>query len=468
MASRSDQLHSHQFSLQRAVGALAMRDPEPVSSPMRRIGGALFASVMIAVLAVAAVGVYGVLRPGIGKAWRDGRAMIIEKETGARYVYTNNLLHPVLNHTSALLIVGSPEAVSVSRSDLIGVPRGTPVGIPGAPDPLPGPDQLVRDPWTLCSRPAVAPAGGSASGVESVLRVGGAPTGDRLTGSAGMLAVDPVGTLHLLWNNRRFALARPDLVLTAFLWERASATPVSAALLNSVPAGPDLGRISAPRNDKASALAGFEVGEVFVVADPSGNRLYGVALENGVAGVTAVQAGILVADNANSTGRIKELSQGAYAAATKGNSLVPTGDNAPPADIPVQTRPPAMGGVCATFAAGNPLPDVVVAASVPPATGEVRTQVAAAALSQPVDYIAVPPGRGVVVESLASPGSPAGSLAVVSDLGLRFAIPSLDVLAKLGYKDVAPQRFPASLVALVPSGRALDPYLASLPATSAA
>jgi type VII secretion protein EccB len=444
-----------------------MRDPDPVSSPMRRIGGALFASAMIAVLAVAAVGVYGVLRPGIGKAWRDGRAVIIEKETGARYVYTDNLLHPVLNHTSALLIVGSPESVTVSRSELIGVPRGTPVGIPGAPDPLPGPDQLVRDPWTLCSRPAAALDGGSARGVESVLRVGGAPTGDRLTGGAGILAVDPLGTLHLLWNNRRFVLAQPDLVLTAFLWERASATPVSAALLNAVPAGPDLGRITAPRMDTASALADFRVGEVFVVTDPSGNRLYGVALENGVAGVTAVQAGILVADNANRTGRIKDLSQAAYAAATKGDSLISPGDNAPPADIPIQTRPPVMGGVCATFASDNPLPDVVVAASVPPATGEVHTQGAAGALIRPVEYVAVPPGRGAVVESLASPGSPSGSLAVISDLGLRFPIPALDVLAKLGYKDVAPQRFPASLVALLPPGRALDPHVASLPATSA-
>jgi hypothetical protein len=64
MASRSDQLHSHQFTLQRVVGALAMRDPDPVSSPMRRIGGALFASVMVATLAVAAVGVYGVPASG--------------------------------------------------------------------------------------------------------------------------------------------------------------------------------------------------------------------------------------------------------------------------------------------------------------------------------------------------------------------------------------------------------------------
>lgn len=468
MASRSDQLHSHQFMLQRAVGALAMRDPDPVSSPMRRIGGALFASVMIAVLAVAAVGVYGVLRPGTGDAWRDGRAMIIEKETGARYVYRDNVLFPVLNYTSAVLILGTSDPVTVSRSALEGVPRGTPMGIPGAPDPLPGAQQLVREPWRLCSRPAPAPAGGSARGVESVLRVGGAPGGEKLAGGGSVLAVDPIGNLHLIWNGRRFALTDPGLVLDAFLWPRSSATLVSPALLNAVPAGPDLGAVNAPRSDKASAVPGFNVGEVFVVADPSGNRLYGIALENGVAGVTAVQAAILVADRANSTGRIKELSQGAYASATKQTSLVPQGDNAHPADVPTQVSPGEQGGVCATFTSSNPVPDIAVVASVTPAPGEVRAPRTSGDLTKPVDYVAVPPGRGVVVESLASAGSPAGSLAVISDLGLRFAVPSVEVLGTLGYESVAPQRFPASLVALVPSGRALDPAAAALPATAAA
>ena len=66
MATRTDQLHSHQFMLQRVVGALAMRDPDPVSSPLRRIGGALLASVLVAALALAAVGVYGAAAPGGG------------------------------------------------------------------------------------------------------------------------------------------------------------------------------------------------------------------------------------------------------------------------------------------------------------------------------------------------------------------------------------------------------------------
>jgi hypothetical protein len=158
MASRSDQLHSHQFMLQRVVGALAMRDPDPASSPMRRIGGALFAGIMVAVLAVAAVGVYGVLRPAPGNAWRAGDALVIEEETGARFVYRAGVLHPVLNDSSALLVLGAaaPVRARVARSALVGVPRGPAVGIAGAPDLLASPDELITAGWTLCSRPATA------------------------------------------------------------------------------------------------------------------------------------------------------------------------------------------------------------------------------------------------------------------------------------------------------------------------
>lgn len=461
MASRSDQLHSHQFSLQRAIGALAMRDPDPVASPLRRIGGALFASVMIAVLAVAAVGVYGLLRPSAGEAWREGRATIIEKETGARYVYVEGVLYPVLNYTSAILLLGTTDTVPVARAELVGVPRGTPVGIPGAPDPLPGREQLVADPWTLCSRPSTE----DTDGTESVLRVGWVPGGPPLD-QAGVLAVDPTGGFHLLWNNRRFALADHQAVLAAFTWAESSAIGVSAALLNVIPAGPDLGPVATVRGDDDSAVPGLSVGEVFVVTNPDGNRLYGVALEDGVSTVTAVQAALLVVDNANGGDPVRELSPADYAAAPQLASLIPTGDDAPPPNTPTQTAPGENGGLCATFTSDGELPSLAAVDVLTPITGEAPAASDPAAAAPSADYVAVPPGRAAVVESLASPGTGAGSLAVVADLGQRFAVPSVDVLGMLGYSGVTPQRLPAALVALVPAGRALDPAAAGLPATA--
>jgi hypothetical protein len=64
MASKKDQLQSYQFLVQRFVSALVMRETDPAQMPFRRLAGAAFASVMVAVLALAGVGIYGLLRPG--------------------------------------------------------------------------------------------------------------------------------------------------------------------------------------------------------------------------------------------------------------------------------------------------------------------------------------------------------------------------------------------------------------------
>src|SRR5215475_14539605 len=170
-----------------------MRDPDPAASPLRRIGGSLVASVLVAALAVAAVGVYGVLRPGGSTSWRTGNAVIVEEETGARFVYRDGVLHPVLNYSSAVLVLGqpSPPRVRVSRSSLAGVARGPVLGIAGAPDALPAAADLLTQAWTLCSRPAADRSSAAPDpALESVLLVGSAVAG-RALDNAGVLAADP-------------------------------------------------------------------------------------------------------------------------------------------------------------------------------------------------------------------------------------------------------------------------------------
>jgi hypothetical protein len=177
-----------------------------------------------------------------------------------------------------------------------------------------------------------------------------------------------------------------------------------------------------------------------------------------------VQAALLVADNANGGDPVREISPADYAAAPKLPDLVPTGDDAPPAHTPVQVSPGERGAVCATFTPGTAQPMLSIVDSLPAVAGEFAVTPDPDAVGLVADYIAVPPGRGVLVESLPSPTAPSGSLAVVSDLGQRFAVPSTDVLGVLGYGAVPPQRLPASLVSLVPAGPALDPAAAGRPA----
>src|SRR2546423_6778409 len=115
MPSRQDQLHSHQFSVQRVVSALVMRDTDPVRSPFRRIAGATLAGILLAAVSLGAVAVYGVLLPGGGTDWRDDNAVIVERESGARYVFTGGGPHPVPNQTAAPLVIWADKGRPVHR-----------------------------------------------------------------------------------------------------------------------------------------------------------------------------------------------------------------------------------------------------------------------------------------------------------------------------------------------------------------
>src|SRR5689334_1056439 len=103
MASRRDQLQSYQFLTQRVISAFVMRETDPAQSPLRRGIGAVFAGLMIAVMVGAGFGVYGLLTKIGSNNWKANGAIVVEKETGATYVYNGGELHPMLNFTSALL-----------------------------------------------------------------------------------------------------------------------------------------------------------------------------------------------------------------------------------------------------------------------------------------------------------------------------------------------------------------------------
>src|SRR5205823_8000537 len=100
--------------------------------------------------AVAAV--IGLIFPAAGSGWQKPGVLIVEKETGTRYLYVSGRLHPVLNLASVrLLTQGQPTVESVSSRALAGLPHGTPLGIPGAPDSLPDPARLLSAGWLICA-----------------------------------------------------------------------------------------------------------------------------------------------------------------------------------------------------------------------------------------------------------------------------------------------------------------------------
>ncbi|MFI7078416.1 type VII secretion protein EccB [Micromonospora sp. NPDC049903] len=456
MPSRQDQLHSYQFTLQRVVAALVMRETDPVQSPMRRLAGAALASVLVAVVGLGAFALYGLFTGG-GATWRDTAAVIVEKESGARFVYRDQRLHPVHNYASALLIVGAdrPRTVLVSRRSLDGVPRGVPLGIGDAPDSLPDTGRLTTAPWTVCSSVATPAA---PERPRSVLVIGAGADGGRPLGAYALLLRAPDGALHLLWQQRRHLVRDTDRVLAALAVTRARAVPVAAALLNAVPAGVDLKPLEIPGlGDRSARVAGARIGDVMVVRNPGGRRQYAVVLRDGLAGITELQAALLLAR----TGQREpdQVSLGRFAALPQLDDLAPTGPGAPPEEPPRLATGDAPT-LCARVGddtgpvelhLGVDLPEPAVASHRP--TGQVA------------DQVLVEPGRGAVVESVAAPGATGGAISLVTDLGRRYVLADAAVAAMLGYGEVRPVRLPAGVVDLIPAGAPLDPEAARQAAT---
>jgi type VII secretion protein EccB len=468
MPSRQDQLHSYQFSVQRVVAALVMRDTDPAQSPFRRVAGATMAGAVFATLALAGAAVIG-LRAGGPGDWRTEGKVIIEKESGARYVYYkgDGKLHPVLNYASALLIAGGdhPDVEMVSRSALASAQRGTPMGIPGAPDSLPDPKGLLRAPWTLCS-----PAGGAdaadPAAPRSLLVLGSAAKGGRAlvpTGAAnaadGMLLSTPDGRRYLVYDNKRYRLVEPDTVLRAFAWSTTRTLQVSPAVVNALPAGPDMRLLSIPgRGGRSPAVPGAKIGQVYSFM-VSGVTQHAVVLADGLADITEAQAALLAVDPDTPPGPNPDgssLKPPDYQSATRSKAGL---TQAPP----FATRPEireATNSVCVSVHGEKGADEVRLDASLPDSIAPTATAARTARGALLADLVSVPPGRGALVEAVAAPGDPSGALSIVTDLGVRYPLASRDLAAKLGYRGVSPLRMPAEIVSLLPSGPALDPAAA--------
>ncbi|MFF5180482.1 type VII secretion protein EccB [Micromonospora sp. NPDC000316] len=451
MPSRQDQLHSYQFSVQRAVAALVMRETDPAQSPFRRLAGAGLASLLVAAIGLGGSALYGLFAGG-GKGWRDPGAVIVEKESGARFVYRDQKLHPVLNYASALLIVGADQSktVLVSRRSIDGVPRGLPLGIADAPDSLPAAGRLATAPWTVCSSSA------SADGPRSALLIGTEPAGGQPLGDDALLLRHPDGGLHLVWHQRRYLVRDPSRVLAALATTRARAVPVAPALLNSLPAGVDLAPLALPDAGRpATGVPGATIGQVYLVRNSGGGRQYAVALDDGLAGITELQAGLLLARTGQ--GEPEPMTLGRFAALPTMPDLAPSGPTAPP-PAPPRLAAADDAAVCTRVGDDSGPGEVRWGVHLPDLAAVPRTAQAGGAVL--ADHVVVEPGRGAVVEAAAAPGASGGAVSVVTDLGRRYVLADRDVLTMLGYRDVRPVRLPAGLVSLVPAGAALDPAAA--------
>lgn len=455
MRSRREQVQAHRFVTRRIVAALMFGEPEAPEPPMRRLILSVVGSVLVAAIVFAGIGIYGLLFPG-GRNPAEN-TLVIERETGAKFVYVQGRLHPVLNFTSARLILGNanPPVEMMSARSLLNVPRGRTVGIPNAPDTLPPRSDLVGLPWSVCTAQRSA---GSSDAATHVF-VGEVPAGGAALGDRGLLVSTGVDQTYLLWHGHRLRV-RGNTVLAALEWASIGPVTVGEAFLNAVPPGPDLAPATVAGAGRSSGrtIAGRQaiVGDVY----RAGRQAY-LLHSDGLSPVGETMSRLLLAGGRPAI----EISAQDTGAALSQTRVEPPGY---PDAVPELVRTPKPNMACAGYlgAATGSTPNIVLEThdrvagtfSLPP------DQTASPGSDGVVtaDRVTLPGGHAAVVRALQDNGS--GLVYVVTDQGFKHPLPlekTDQILSSLGFAGFAPVGVPASILALIPTAPALDPEAAT-------
>ena len=157
MATKKDLVEAYSFSRRRLVtafvsGAPGGREVEPARPGRMIVGG-----IALAVLLVAGAAVAGALSDRADVDW-DNPGLVTD-DSGALYIILDEkdsggepVLRPVINVTSAQLILGSDEpAKNVPTEEIADRGKGSPIGILGAPATVPPAGELINSGWTACT-----------------------------------------------------------------------------------------------------------------------------------------------------------------------------------------------------------------------------------------------------------------------------------------------------------------------------
>ncbi|MFD6531017.1 type VII secretion protein EccB [Streptomyces sp. NPDC060184] len=478
MQSRRDQVMAHQFLVSRLTSGLLRANPDVVEPPTRRTNRGMTYGAIISVVVAGGFLLFGLVQPGGNTGWQSGNALIVEKETGTRYVYDGRL-HTVLNYPSARLLLGADmTTVSVSVGSLGSARHGSEVGIPGAPDSLPTQDSLNARPWQVCAATTKTDSG--AVRPLTVLAVDSVQDGTGVREGEAVLVKGPDGTSYLLWRDNRFKVSGGPTALAALGYGGADATSVSAAFLDAVPAGPDLAAPPVPDlGGNGPELDGraTRIGQVFTAETPGSDKRYYVLGDDGLIPVTPTQAALDLGDpqtkaKAYQGSAAKET---VLSAQTLGGALAPSGSATGAAVREAASRlpsePPALLGMDGTTGVCVGLdPRGTEAISVTMSLVSAKTIVeealpplkALAPACLPIDGIAVAPGTGSLVRALNSTGGGTGTTTyLVTDSGVKYRVPSVTAAKDLGYDLSAADGLPAPLLNMLPTGPDLSPEAAA-------
>lgn len=437
MATKKDLVEAQSFAKRRlttafVAGAPGGREVEP-NNPLKAIIGGVALSVVLILGSLA----FGWFKSSLPDDWGNDR-LVIAKQSGARYVSIKKVLHPVINTTSARLLIPANnfKVITVDDEKLASATRGATLGILGAPDSLTPADQLVNSGWVSC-----AGVGGTVG-----TAIGPSITSTPATDQA--VVVTNEGQTWVVSAGRRHPVpeAQVSAVLIALALDREQPREVPAKWLNLFAAAPALSAVQIPDLGKPmpDLPPGASVGSVLVVGSGEQTRRYLV----------------------NPAGHIEPLPEVAHALYRLGSGSGAQDISVQPAQVsflkvdtqqltpttwPSTIPAPVEAAPCATLVTtSGKAPTVLLSTSddvKPPPTGS-RTK--------------VDNGHGSLVRAVGAGGTTTGPVFAIDQTATAYAIPggSPEILARLGYRADQVTAVQAEWMELFSPGPALDPAAA--------
>ncbi|MFC3499553.1 type VII secretion protein EccB [Micromonospora krabiensis] len=462
MQSRRDQVQAQTYVLGRLTAALIAAEPDGLENPNRRMVVGTIAGTMVAALVFVGAILFGYFLPGGATKWREPGVLVVEKETGTRYVYDRGLLRPVLNYASArLLFDGEPPVVSVSRESLRGVAHGQPVGIVGAPDALPTRTAVNQQVWTVCAA-ETADLTGTVNTVTTmrIEQPGDTARGDRPLDGNQAILVSSKGQSFIVWRGQRLRLT--ETWLARVLGYDRDPLPVESNWLESVPQGGDLAPPDVPGRGGPGPLVDGRrtvIGELFVARTPGAPERRFLLERDGLAELNPMAYAIVAGDPA--TAKVygnrpvlpRELTPAALVTLPVAGQ--PAWTVTLPTAPPTLATPPEGSAWCVRHSMADGTVELTADPAAPAATddadgtGVTRTSASA-------QVVTVQPGVGGLVQAGRTDQAAGPVYYLVTDAGIKYPVGSPTVATRLGFPVGTASPVPRQLLELLPTGSLLD------------
>lgn len=293
------QVSGWRFLLRRVEHAIVRRDTRMFDDPLQFYSRAVSVGVIIAVAVCLGAALLAYFKP-LGKRGND--TLLVDRGTNQLYVVLpgSGQLRPVYNLTSARLVLGNAGTPSAVKSEELNrMPKGQPIGIPGAPyaTPVGGANSM----WTLCD--TVTKPESVVPNLESSIIVRPLVTDSAVAPmrpDQGML-VSYENDVWLVTEGGRHDIDLADRAVTSAVGipVTARATPISQGLFNALPnAGPwrlpDIPLFGTPNT--VGLPPNLVIGSVFKALTEDGEQHF-VVLPDGVARINDATAAALRATN---------------------------------------------------------------------------------------------------------------------------------------------------------------------------